>query len=112
MEMLPALNFGDNVLQGQAIGLEIDRLGIKLALGTKAIKIDKSGVLGESPEGQKMFAADTVVCAAGRLPLREEVDELRFCAPEFHQIADCLVPKTVFEATRTAHNIALDIGEH
>jgi thioredoxin reductase len=112
VEMLPGLNSGENIVQGRAIAIEIDRLGTTLALGTKAVEITSNGVLGESADGQKLFEADTVVCALGRLPLWAEADELRFCAPEFHQIGDCLAPKNIHEATRTAHHIALDIGEH
>ncbi|MBN2239859.1 MAG: FAD-dependent oxidoreductase [Dehalococcoidales bacterium] len=111
MEMLPKLNVGDNTLQGQAVGLQIDRLGIKVALSTKAVEINEQGVLGENAEGRKLFEADTVVCAVGRLPRWDEADELRFCAPEYHQLGDCLAAKTVYEATRTAYNIAMDIGE-
>jgi 2,4-dienoyl-CoA reductase-like NADH-dependent reductase (Old Yellow Enzyme family)/thioredoxin reductase len=112
IEMLPALNAGDNTLQGQAIGLEIERLEIKLALETCAVEINPQGVAGENKEGRQFFAADTVVCALGRSPRWAEADELRFYAPEFYQIGDCLAAKNVFEATRTAHHIALDIGEH
>jgi 2,4-dienoyl-CoA reductase-like NADH-dependent reductase (Old Yellow Enzyme family)/NADPH-dependent 2,4-dienoyl-CoA reductase/sulfur reductase-like enzyme len=112
LEMLPSLNAGDNTLQGQSIGLEINRLGTKLALGTKAVQINERGVLGEDVEGQKFFEADTVVCALGRLPLRVDAEELRFCAPEFYQLGDCLAAKNIYEATRTAHHIALDLGEH
>ena len=112
MEMLPRLNAGGNTLQGQAIDIELDRLGTKLALGTKAVRIDEKGVTGESAGGLKLFGADTVVCALGRLPRWDEAEELRFCAPEFHQVGDCLAARTVYEATRTAHHIALDLGEH
>ena len=112
MEMLPGLNAGDNILQGRSIGIEIARLGTKLALGTKAIAINQKGVLGENAEGQKFFEADTVVSALGRLPLWAEAEELRFCAPEFYQLGDCLAARNIYEATRTAHHIALDLGEH
>ncbi len=112
MEMLPVLNAGDNILQGRSISLEIDRLGTKLALATKAVEINERGVLGESPGGRALFQADTVVCALGRLPRWTDADDLRFCAPEFHQIGDCLAARNIYEATRTAHHIALDLGEH
>ncbi len=112
IEMLPSLNTGDNTLQGQAINLEISRLGTKLALNTMVVEINKEGVLGENTAGQQFYSADTVVCALGRLPRWAEADELRFCAPEFHQLGDCLAAKNIYEATRTAHHIALDIGEH
>ena len=112
LEMLPNLNAGDNILQGQAIGIELDRLGTKLALGTKAVQISQKGVLGKDAEEQKLFEADTIVRALGRLPLWAEAEELRFCAPEFYQLGDCLAAKNIYEATRTAHHIALDLGEH
>ncbi len=112
IEMLPALNAGGNTLQGQAIGLEISRLGTKLALNNRVVEINQQGVLGEDAAGRHLFNADTVVCALGRLPRWAEADELRFCAPEFHQIGDCLAAQNVYEAVRTAHHTALDIGEH
>jgi 2,4-dienoyl-CoA reductase-like NADH-dependent reductase (Old Yellow Enzyme family)/thioredoxin reductase len=113
LEMLPRLNAGDNTLQGQATGLEVERLGITTALGTRVVEINEKSVLGEDSKGQKkLFEADTVVCALGRLPLWAEAEELRFCAPEFHQLGDCLAAKNVYEATRTAHQIVLDLGEH
>ncbi len=112
LEMLPSLNAGDNIIQGRAISIEIDRLGTKLALGTKAVEINANGVLAEGAEGQKFFEADTVVRALGRLPLWSDADELRFCAQEFYQLGDCPAARNIYEATRTAHHIALDMGEH
>ncbi len=55
------------------------------------------------------IAADTVIYATGRVPLQVEVDALRFCAPEFHQIGDCWMPRTVQQATRMAFAVARDI---
>ena len=112
LEMLPSLNFGDNILQGRAIGIEIDRLGTKLALGTTAVQIDENGVVGQHADGKTFFDADTVVCALGRLPLWADAEDLRFCAAEFHQLGDCLAAGSIYEATRTARQIALDLGEH
>ena len=112
MEMLTVLNAGDNILHGQALGLELNRLGVRLILNTKVVEIVDKGVLGENENGQQFFEADTVVCALGQIPRREAAEELRFCAPVFHQIGDCLTAKNIYEATRTAHQIALDIGEH
>jgi 2,4-dienoyl-CoA reductase-like NADH-dependent reductase (Old Yellow Enzyme family)/thioredoxin reductase len=111
IEMLPHYNIGDNMLHGMAIGIELERLGTKLEFGTKAIEVNDKGVIGESANGGKLFEADTVVNALGMLPLRDSAEKLRFCAPVFHQIGDCLTVKNIYEATRTAHQIALDIGE-
>jgi NADPH-dependent 2,4-dienoyl-CoA reductase/sulfur reductase-like enzyme len=120
LEMFPNLNDGGNLLQGQSIRIELDRLGVRLALGTKALEINEKGVIGapacgtagESAEGTRLFEADTVVCAVGMKPLREEADRLRFCAPEFYQIGDCVTPKNIAEATRSAHFAALDLGRY
>jgi hypothetical protein len=67
-------------------------------------------VRADAEEGsRKLFPADTVIYAVGRLPLQEEADKLRFCAPEFHQIGDCLTPKNIQQATGMAYTIARDI---
>ena len=58
---------------------------------------------------KKLYPADTVIYATGRVALQAEADALRFCAPEFHQIGDCWVPKTVQQATRMAFAVARDI---
>ncbi len=110
IEMFPSLNDGGNILQGQSIRIELERLGVHLALGTKALEINNKGVTGESAEGTKLIEADTVVCAVGMRPLRDEAEALRFIAPEFYQIGDCVTPKNITEATRTAHFAALDLG--
>ncbi|MBN2039074.1 MAG: FAD-dependent oxidoreductase [Spirochaetes bacterium] len=67
-------------------------------------------VRADAEEGsRKMFAADTVIYAAGREPLQAEADALRFCAPEFYQIGDCIVPRNIHHATGMAYTIARDI---
>jgi pyruvate/2-oxoglutarate dehydrogenase complex dihydrolipoamide dehydrogenase (E3) component len=110
VEMLPELNWGENFMHGTSLGFQIRDNGIRTALSTKAVEITENGVMCEGPEGTKLFEADTVIYAVGQHPLWEETDELRFCAPEFHQIGDCLVPKSIHAATSTAFHIARDIG--
>ncbi len=58
---------------------------------------------------RQFFAADTVIYAIGQSPLRQEADALRFCAPEFYQIGDCLAAKNIQQATGLAFAIARDI---
>ncbi|HLA81569.1 MAG TPA: FAD-dependent oxidoreductase, partial [Thermoleophilia bacterium] len=58
---------------------------------------------------KKFFEADFVVYATGQRPLQDEADALRFCAPEFHQIGDCLMPANIQQATRMAFALARDI---
>jgi len=110
VEMLPELNFGENFLHGMGLGFQIRDNGINTALSTRAFEINEKGVVCEGPDGKKLFDADTVVYAVGQRPLWEETDALRFCAPEFHQIGDCLGPKNIQAATSAAFHIARDIG--
>ncbi len=115
MEMLPTLNNGGNILHQLALGVEIDRLSIRLALGTKAVEINEKGVLGVPVCGAKdnpteLFEADTVIYAIGQSPLREEADALRACAPEFYMIGDCGIPKNIMQATSMADAAAKNIG--
>ena len=64
----------------------------------------------DAEEGnKKLFEADTVIYAVGQRPLRDEVDALRFCAPDFHKIGDCLTPKNIHQATGMAFTVARDI---
>ncbi len=110
VEMAPALNSGNNLLQGQSIGIELDRLGVECHLSTRVTAVGPEGVTAMGPEGEVFFPADTVVCALGMTPLREEAMALSLCAPEFHQIGDCLTPENIYAATNTAYHIARDIG--
>ena len=111
LEMAPALNFGGNLLQGQAIGLELDRLKVDVHLNTKATAVTPEGVRAEGPEGKELFfPADTVVCALGMKPNRDAAAALALCAPEFHAIGDCVTPATIWQATNSAFFEARDVG--
>jgi 2,4-dienoyl-CoA reductase-like NADH-dependent reductase (Old Yellow Enzyme family)/thioredoxin reductase len=110
VEMLPELNFGENFMHGRGLGFQIKDNDIKTILSTKAVEINEKGAVCEGPEGKIVLEADTLVYAVGQQPLWEETNALRFCAPEFHQIGDCLVPKNIQAATSAAFHIARDIG--
>ncbi len=109
VEMLPALNNGGNVLHQNALDVEIKARNIRLALGTRVLRIDEDGVVGLRGGAEERFPADTVVCAMGQTPLREEADALRFCAPEFYTLGDCVSPKNIMQATAMADAIARNI---
>ena len=42
--------------------------------------------------------------------LQEEALALRFCAPEFYMIGDCLGAKNIANATAQAHDVACNLG--
>ncbi|SHI09953.1 2,4-dienoyl-CoA reductase [Sporobacter termitidis DSM 10068] len=114
LEMMPALNSGGNILHQLALDGEIDRRGIALALGTRAVEITGRGVVGV-PAGEEggapaLFEADTVIYAIGQTPLWAEADALRESAPEFYMIGDCHVPKNIMQATSMADAAVRNIG--
>ena len=111
LEMAPALNFGENLLHGKAIGLELKRLNVDVRLNTRVTSISPEGVTAQGADGELFFPADTVACALGLKPLRAEAAALALCAPEFHVIGDCLAPATIHEATYAAWIAARDIGK-
>jgi 2,4-dienoyl-CoA reductase-like NADH-dependent reductase (Old Yellow Enzyme family)/thioredoxin reductase len=110
IEMMGALNDGGNFLHMIGLEAEIKKNAIGIHLNTKAVEINAQGVIGEDKDGQKLFEADTVIYAVGQRPLSEEAYALRECAPEFHVIGDCQVPKNIMSATSAAFTIARDIG--
>lgn len=112
LEMEAALNSGGNFLHGLAIEIQIRELGIKTALSTKAVEINERGVLGQGPEGEKLYEADTVIYAVGQVPLSEEALALSGCAREFHMLGDCRKPANIQKATTEAYYTARDLGRY
>lgn len=110
IEMLDKISDGGNFLHVLGLKREINRLGIDLHLNTKAKEITELGVHCETAGGDRFFFADTVIYAVGQRPLQEEASALRFCAPEYYQIGDCVAPSNIMNATSTAFTIARDIG--
>ncbi len=110
VEMAPRLSDGGNILQGQSIGIELKQLGVDVRLNTRVCEIIKSGVVCTCGGENVVIPADAAVCAFGTAPLSDSADSLRFTAPEFFQIGDCLASKNIAEATRLAHFAALDLG--
>ncbi len=111
IEMQDKMTVGDNKLHGMALKYELASRGVDCRFNTRAVEINENGVVAEDSSGRQVFEADTVVCALGLRSVRDLAEELRNCAPEYYEIGDCVAPNTIYEATRVAHNIALDIGE-
>jgi 2,4-dienoyl-CoA reductase-like NADH-dependent reductase (Old Yellow Enzyme family)/thioredoxin reductase len=110
IEMLDSLNDGGNFLHMIGLRGQIARYNIGINLGTKAVEINEKGVVGQGPDGEKLYGADTVVYAIGQRPLSDEAASLRECAPEFYMIGDCQLPKNIAAATSAAYTVARDIG--
>ena len=106
LEMASEPNFAGNKLHGEAVTAKLKELDIKLLTNTKATEIRNDGVLS----GNDLHFADTVIYAVGQRALYEEVDELRFCAPEFYSVGDCNLPANLAKATKEGYYAARNIG--
>lgn len=106
LEMASEPNFAGNKLHGEAVTAKLKELKIKLLTNTKALEITDAGVVSE----KGLHAADTVIYAVGQRALYEEVDELRFCAPEFYSVGDCNLPANIAKATKEGYYAARNIG--
>ena len=83
---------------------------VKLYTGVKCTKITEEGVYAVNEKDEEQFyEADTVLLATGLKPKTELVESLRFSAPNFSVIGDCLQPATVLEAIHMGYFSALDI---
>lgn len=109
LEMLPALNNGGNILHQNALDTEIRERHITVSLSTRVEEITDDGVRAVRDGESLTFPADSVICAMGQHALREEAEALRFCAPEFYVLGDCVTPKNILQATAMADAIAKNL---
>jgi pyruvate/2-oxoglutarate dehydrogenase complex dihydrolipoamide dehydrogenase (E3) component len=106
-----ALESGTNIVHGVALAQEIKKLpNMSILASTKVMEIDGAGCVVQDENGERRLDAETVICAVGMRPLTEEAAAFYDCAPEFHQIGDCVAPKNILAATQTAYRVAYDIG--
>ena len=110
VEMMDKISDGGNFLHTLGVNVQIKKYGIDMRFNTKAVGITASGVDCEGPEGNISINADTVIYAVGQAALSDDADKLRFLAPRFYQIGDCLVPNNIYAATSGAYAAACDVG--
>lgn len=94
------------------IGLEVyfRNSNVKIHLNTKAKAVTEEGLLCEGPDGNEiLFEADTIFVAAGMRPNTEAVEELRYAAPRFFQLGDCVKVGKVYDAVHGGYYGAIDI---
>ena len=111
VEMLDAIGDGGNIIHASALRVEIAHRNIPMHFGTRAEEITPQGVRCRDKEGKDVFyPAEKVIYAVGQRPLQEEALALKFCAPEFYMIGDCLGAKNIANATAQAHDVACNLG--
>ena len=93
----------------QAIRLQFGS-DIIVELNTRAVAVKDDALLCVDGAGrERVFKADTIFCAAGVYSRIEAVEALRFCAPRFFSIGDCVRPGQIIQAISGGHYAALDI---
>ncbi len=81
-----------------------------LATSTKCKEITAQGVIAVTPDGtEKLFEADTVICALGLRPKTALVDELRATKHNFIPIGDCVKTQQVTQAVRAGYDAAVSL---
>lgn len=104
--------FAPDAPQMHKYGLEIyfENSKVQLLLNTKAKAVTEAGLLCEDAEGNEiLIEADTVFLAAGLLPNEEAVEELRYAAPRFFCIGDCVRVGKVYDAVHGGYYGSIDI---
>ena len=82
---------------------------IQIHTNTTAKAITEKGLLCQTPEGEKLFEADTILLAAGMKPDRRAVDDFYNTAPRVFQVGDCIRAGRVVDAVSLGYYRALDI---
>ena len=93
----------------QAIRLQLGP-GINVMVNTRAVAVSDNALICISGDGrERTLEADTIFCAAGMHPRLDAVEQLRFCAPQFFSVGDCVRPGQIIHAISGGHYAALDI---
>jgi 2,4-dienoyl-CoA reductase-like NADH-dependent reductase (Old Yellow Enzyme family)/thioredoxin reductase len=112
VEMLDDIARDANWIHRVALLQELEKYAkhLKVFTGTKGKAVTEDGLLGEERDGKEvLFKAETVICAVGYKALTSAVDRLRYAAPEFYCIGDCVKPRKVFDAIRGGYETAMKL---
>jgi len=112
VEMMGDINDGCNMCHKRAVEDMILQKNIPIHFNTKAVEITDNGVRCAGPEGEALYAADTVILAVGMKPLQEEALSFYRCAPAFHMIGECRKTANILFATSTAYTAAKFTGRY
>ena len=83
---------------------------VRVELGTRAVAVRGGALVCEDAFGMEaVFEADTFFCATGMRPRLDVVEALRFSAPQFFSIGDCVRPGKVTQAVSGGCYAAMDI---
>ncbi len=110
IEMLGGINDGGNDHHRDAVKDMVAQKKIPIHFNTKAVEITDKGVRCEGPDGEVIYAADTVIHAVGMRARQDLAMTFRQCSPDFQMIGDCRRASNIMNATSTAYTTAKYIG--
>jgi len=88
---------------------DLQRFGVSVRTGTKALEITSSGVRVETEAGQEEIAAETVVLAAGTKPVNHLREELRAQGLPCRTVGDAAAVGTAFQAIHAGYRAGLEV---
>ena len=98
-----------NEMHKIALEHEFKRYGIRTLLRTAALAVTEEGLLCSGPDGEFTVPCDSVLLAAGMRADWETVEKLRWSAPWYWAVGDCVRAGQVVNATEQGHNAVLDL---
>ncbi len=93
----------------QAMDIYLRDSKVQIFCKTKAKEVTGEGLLCETPDGEKLFKADTIFVAAGMKADKELANDFYNTAPRVFQIGDCGKVGRVVDAVTLGYYRALDI---
>ena len=109
IEMLDEVALDGNFLHRAAVMVELGK-DVNVVTGTQGKAISEEGMRCVDSDGkEKLYKADTIVCAVGQKSLTPIVDQLRNTAPEFYYIGDCVKPQRVKDAISSGYHVAMSL---
>lgn len=98
-----------NEMHKIALGHEFAKNNVKMYLSTTASAITEEGLVCKNESGEFTIPADSILLAAGMRADWDTVEELRYSAPWYWSVGDCVKAGKVVDATEQGYYCALDI---
>jgi len=110
VEMLDTICRDANIRHRPILLAELERLGVEVYTGHRALEIGPGGVLCQTASGSRVTVPGSgVICAVGQRANAAEADSLREIAPFVRLIGDCVRPANICTAVYEGYHAALDI---
>ncbi|MEA4966415.1 MAG: NAD(P)/FAD-dependent oxidoreductase [Oscillospiraceae bacterium] len=110
VEMLDTLCRDANIRHRPILLAELERLGVTLHTGHRAVEIRQDGVVCQTAAGETVvIPGGNVICAVGQRACSAAADSLRDCAPMVRLVGDCVRPANICTAIYEAYHAAMDL---